>query len=396
MSIIPWGLNSELTDDQFFNRERDISFLSTILDTTKDEIPPSILLTGIRGVGKTALLKKLKRDFESDYLVIYLDLSSSNNYQEDKLSRKAFMQLFYKRIIESCREYGLKTIDKEIESWIKTHNFTLRKILDFEGIPIPVPGFEDDYAKLADFVMNLPGKIYDEYSDEMYGILIFIDEFQLLSDLDNETSSFLWYLRSFIQREKNVSYTFTGSMSIQDKLIGEINGKNGAFGGRMLTYQLEPFDYETTKRYLLEKANHLEFTEDGMEMFYECTKGIPFYINTFLRFLINEGSLDKEMVEREFYNVLPFLAIHLINDWKNLTKQEQKIITCLIDEPLRRIDIAKKLNVTSGGIGASLNNLFNRGLIKYEDSRYDIFDHILKAWLKMEFEKRGVYPYRDF
>ena len=174
MDVIPWGLNADLTDDQFFNRERDIIFLTKLLDSTKDEIPPALLLTGIRGVGKTALLNKIKNDLKKDYLIIYLDLSSSNNYQEDKLSRMAFMQLFYKRIIESCKEYGLKTIDKQIESWFKTHNISLKNIFNIDGVPVPIVGFEEDYTKLADFVMNLPRKIYEKYSDEMDGILIFI------------------------------------------------------------------------------------------------------------------------------------------------------------------------------------------------------------------------------
>ena len=38
MDAIPWGLNADLTDDQFFNRERDIIFLTKLLDSTKDEI----------------------------------------------------------------------------------------------------------------------------------------------------------------------------------------------------------------------------------------------------------------------------------------------------------------------------------------------------------------------
>lgn len=396
MDIIPWGLNAELSDDQFFNREKDIAFLTRILDSTRDGIPPALLLMGIRGIGKTALLKKLKKDLENDYLVVYLDLSASNNYQEDKLSRYAFMQLFYKKIIESCREYGLKTIDKEIESWFKTHDFSLKQIISIDGIPVPIPSVDDNYTKLADFVMNLPRKIYEQYSDEMYGIIIFIDEFQLIKDLGNETNGFLWYLRIFIQNERNVSYTFTGSMGIEDNLIGDINGAKGAFGGRMLTYNLEPFSYETTKRYLEERAGHLEFTEDGIERFYACTRGIPFYINTFVRFLMPGEMLDKERVSEEFANVLPFLAINLINDWKNLTRQEQKIITALLDEPLRRVDISRKLEVSSGGIGASLNNLLNRGLIRYEGSRYAVSDRILSAWLKNEYNRKGVYPYRDF
>lgn len=106
--------------------------------------------------------------------------------------------------------------------------------------------------------------------------------------------------------------------------------------------------------------------------------------------------LDNEKVSLEFANVLPFLAINLINDWKNLSKQEQKIITTLLDEPLRRVDIARNLDVTSGAIGASLNNLLNKGLIMYEESRYAVSDRILSAWLKNEYGRRGVYPYRDF
>ncbi|MBE6512110.1 MAG: hypothetical protein E7Z75_03010 [Methanobrevibacter olleyae] len=79
-----------------------------------------------------------------------------------------------------------------------------------------------------------------------------------------------------------------------------------------------------------------------------------------------------------------------------MSKQEQKIITTLLDGPLRRVDIARTLNVTNGGIGASLNNLLNKGLIVYEESRYAVSDRILSAWLKNEYGRRGVYPYRDF
>ena len=140
----------------------------------------------------------------------------------------------------------------------------------------------------------------------------------------------------------------------------------------------------------------MEFSDDGFERFYKCTRGIPFYINTFVRFLMPGEILDNEKVSLEFANVLPFLAINLINDWKNLSKQEQKIITTLLDEPLRRVDIARNLDVTSGAIGASLNNLLNKGLIMYEESRYAVSDRILSAWLKNEYDRRGVYPYRDF
>lgn len=76
--------------------------------------------------------------------------------------------------------------------------------------------------------------------------LYFFDEFQIIKELDNY-NKFLWYLRSVVQSQSNVAYMFSGSMSINDTLIDDIAGKNGAFGGRMLSVNISPFSYETTK-----------------------------------------------------------------------------------------------------------------------------------------------------
>ena len=66
-------------------------------------------------------------------------------------------------------------------------------------------------------------------------------------------------MRSFIQKQNNVSYIFSGSMSVKDRLIEEIAGSNGAFGGRILTIEIKPFSYETTnvgRNYLILNIFH--------------------------------------------------------------------------------------------------------------------------------------------
>ena len=80
--------------------------------------------------------------------------------------------------------------------------------------------------------------------------------------------------RNIVQSQKNVAYMFTGSMSIKDSLIEDVAGKNGAFGGRMLSIDISPFSFETTKNYLKERADFLEFSEYGYDRFYKCTKGV--------------------------------------------------------------------------------------------------------------------------
>lgn len=60
-----------------------------------------------------------------------------------------------------------------------------------------------------------------------------------------------------------------------------------------------------------ERTDFLEFSEDGYDRFYKSTKGVPFYINTFARLMSKDKILTDEIVKKEFFKALPYLAIHL-------------------------------------------------------------------------------------
>lgn len=208
MMEIAWGTDSNLNDSQFYDRIDDVEFLSNLLDSSQYGSTPTILLTGLRGVGKTALLKKLKNNFQNDYLVMYMDLSSSNAYQDGKLTCEAFMELFYDKLMETCGDANLKVFGKKIEKFFKIHNLSIKDFVNYNGIPVPIPEFENNYKNLANFVMELPQRIYEEFSDKIKGIFIFIDEFPAVKDLGENLNSFLWYIRSYVQSQKNVTYVF--------------------------------------------------------------------------------------------------------------------------------------------------------------------------------------------
>ena len=373
MASLPLGNDNDLDDSQFYNRVNEIRVISDNLELTQKGSTPTILLTGIRGVGKTALMKKLKNDFKDEYLVVYMDMTAMDKFKNDKLDRLCFMKLFCESIIKACDESDIITIDKKM--------------------PIPILKSEEDYTKFTSYVMELPQQLYDDYKEKIKGVLIFIDDFQMLKQLDEDVKGFLWYIRSVIQSQKHIGYIFSTSMSVKDELISDIAGQNGAFGGRILNYEIKVFSYETTRQYLTEKANYLNFTTDGFERFYKCTNGIPYYINSFARLLPPNEELNEEKIISEFRKSLEFLVFKLTNEWYKLNKQEQRIITALVEKPLQRIEIANKLAVTSGAIGASLKTLQNRILIEMHNGKYKIYDPIFKAWLKKEYEEKGVYPY---
>ena len=394
MEDIAWGTDADLTDEQFYNRDEEILWIKNLLETTSKGSPPTIMLIGIRGVGKTVLLKKIKKELKKDYLINYIDLSATSGYQRGKLTETGIMEDLYASWMEECKNKNIFSLFKKI-SKLGTKKLKLKEIADIGGLPFPVPETEDDYRKLSKFVLDLPQKIYKEQSDNLKGAIVFIDEFQALKDLGDGLDAFLWFLRSVVQNQKNVAYVFSGSLTSTDSIIAKIAGREGAFGGRMLTVEIRPFTEETVKNYLKEKLPSLILEDKGFERFYKCTGGIPFYVNTFAKLLQKDVSLNEEDVKNEFQRTLPYLAIHIMNEWSRLTLQEQTILTKLTAKSLKRKDIAGSLHVTTGSLSFPLNRLQDRGLVKSEEGIYAISEPILKAWLKREYKEKGIFPFRS-
>ena len=398
MPNLPWGNSKILSDEEFFNRTQEISNLTKLLQSTSENNAPDILLTGIRGVGKTVLLNKIKQVMDKNYLVVYMDFSTSQTYQKNNMSRKGLYDFYYQKIIEETKLKGLNTSDANIKKFFKTNNFKLKEIavvsaLDI-SIPIPIIGTERDLEKYKDFVFKLPQEIYEQNKDKIDGMIIIIDEFQVVKELDNYLDSFLWNFRGYVTEQRNVAYILSGSMGLQDNLISEIAGHNGAFGGRMLTININPFSKQTTCNYINERIPELKFTSDGFERFYKCTSGVPYYINTFARQLPVNEELDGNKVIEAFDNNISLIGIHLINEWNRLTLKEKDLIIALIDSPLKRVDLARKLNVKSGSLSDKLNKLQNLDLIQFSNGQYEISEKLLKRWLEIEYLQKGIYPYR--
>ena len=358
LSGIPWGNNENLDDSQFFNRSIELNQLKQILTTTREETPPNILLSGLRGMGKTVFIKKIQRELEKDnFLVIYLNFTQAGCFRSNNITVNCLMQYFFKKMLVACNNNIFGNIGEKLKKYFKTNSFHFNEFQEVNGIIIPTFKSEINDDDLMEYVLTFPEKIYEDNKDQIDGIIILIDEFQKIKELKNYKKSFLEVMRSYIQNQRHIAYVFTGSMSLNDTLISEVSGHTGVFGGRMVSFHISPFSKNTTKQYIAEKKPNLKFTDDGFNKFYECVLGIPGYINNFIKILPENVKLTEEVILNEFLESIYVIASNLVNMWYALSNREKDIIVSLLNGSIKRVDIAKALSVKSGSLSYNLTHL---------------------------------------
>ena len=109
---------------------------------------------------------------------------------------------------------------------------------------------------------------------------------------------------------------------------------------------------------------------DTFIRFYQCTSGIPYYINIFARFLPKNCELTEKMLCNSFDDNIEFIVIHLIKQLAKLITRQKDIIFVLMECPLSRIEIARKLNIQSGFLSNYLVKLQNLGMIAKNNSKF--------------------------
>lgn len=381
-------------DKYFFNRKKDIKMINIQISSIYEDLPNQLLITGNRGVGKTFLLKKILHDTDDNTLTAYIDISKIYSTNK-KVTEEEILKEILSVIYESLKER--RNILNNFQDNIK-HFITNIKLHDYEFtdaasiFDIPIPKIKDNYKALSKIVMELPQKIVDT-TNEIDAFIIVFDEFQFIKHVDNP-EAFFWLFRSYIQDQSNVCYIFTGSVSKSADIIEAINGQSGAFAGRMIQIDIEAFSKEETMNYLSQKAGDLQFTNDGFERFYKCTRGIPAYINTFCNVLDSGKIYDDEMIKNTFMMKMDQIVIMWLYIWGNLNGYEKTIIKILVDEEqLTWNELLKKTGYSKSTLTKYIDSLNNKAVLKYSHEKtYTLNDQMLKTWLKHKKETEGQYP----
>jgi len=393
MNYMPIVIPEDI-DKYFYNRNKEFKILNTNLEMLEEGIPNQFLITGYRGIGKTSLLKKLLKNLPDKFLTTYIDLSDVYGRQKGKLSEEEVIKEFLclieesiesnEKIVRTAKERLYDTLN---QLKLKSYNFNNSNLRD-----LPLPIIKDNYNKLSKYVMELPQKVVDSF-DEIKGFIIVIDEFQLLKNLENP-EAFFWLIRSYTQKQYNVSYIFTGSVSNTAEINNMINGQTGAFGGRMFQLNIDEFSKQQTKEYIDKYSNNIKFDDEGFERFYKCTRGIPAYINSFCNILPNNMICTSEIIKEAFIMNIDNIALLWLRVWGTLTDKEKELIIMFVENgSLDWTSLVNNVSYTPVTLSHYLDLLRNKGIIEYSsDGKYYLSDIMLKRWLNLKKQTRGRYP----
>ncbi len=382
-------------DKYFYNRTKDIKKINYYLNILEEDISEQLLITGYRGVGKTFLLQKIMSEINPNFLICYLDISKIYAQNQGELKEEnvllELLNIMNETILE-IKEKNIQKIHETISNLCDSFKLTKYNFKDAESIlEIPLSEMENDYEKLSKLVMEYPQIIVNK-TDNIKGFIIIIDEFQLLKKLNNP-ERFFWLIRYYTQFQDNVSYIFTGSTSRLSDVVEMINGESGAFGGHMVQININPFTKEETQSYFKDKLRDIKFTEDGFERFYQYTRGIPVYINSFYNILDSNIEYDKKLIEETFLEHMDQIVVMWIKIWGTLHKYEKEIIINLIeDKTLTWTKLNEKTNFSKPTLNKYLTSLEDKGIVVYKNNEYYVEDQMLTNWLIYEKENRGFYP----
>lgn len=128
-------------------------------------------------------------------------------------------------------------------------------------------------------------------------------------------------------------------------------------------------------------------------VFYEYTKGIPMYINSFYNALSSHETYDEELIDYIFLNNMDQILVMWIRIWGTLNKYEKRIIcTMLNKENISWSELERKLDMSPATLTKYIKTLQDKGIIIYYGGNYNFEDLMLKTWLTHEKERTGVYP----
>jgi hypothetical protein len=328
----------------------------------------SIMLLGLRGVGKTVLLNEIGRNAEQDGLLV----SRVESPEDESLARLIYPEM--KKVMRSLS--GVETARQIATRGLKAlRNFAAIFKIEIAGVEMgiePEPGLADTGDLQYDLpdLFTLIGKAAQAAGR---GWVLLIDEVQYLSEAD--LSALIVSLHRMSQEGLPVILVGAGLPQIA-RLAGEAK----SYSERLFQYPpVGPLDPASASQ-AIEKPIIEEdalIAEDALRLIVNRTKGYPFFLQEWASVVWNNATepqitlADAEQSYTETLAILDdgFFKVRI----DRLTKSEVQFVKAMAelgDGPYAMADIAHKMKRTQKSLGPARSSIITKGMIYSTDYGY--------------------------
>jgi hypothetical protein len=322
-----------------------------------------VVMTGLRGVGKTVLLDRVRLDAEdSGIQTLRMEAPEDRSLPAMLLPelRQALLRLSRSQKAKDLADRGLRAL----ASFAKAMKFKYEDIevgLDME----PEAGLADNGDLEQDLQMLMETVGHAAKKAETAAVL-FIDELQYVRE--KELAALITTLHRMAQRNLPVLLVGAGLPQIPGQM-----GKAKSYAERLFDFPvIGPLSPDASRQAISRpiRAQKIEITDDALDLIYEHTRGYAYFLQEWGKHTWDAASLSP--IVRGDVEVASKTAIAALDDsffrvrFDRLTPVEKRYLRAMAElgpGPHRSGDVAVVLDRKVTSLGPVRNKLVTKGMI---------------------------------
>ena len=356
------------TGTAFVNREEERALLRKRISAIQHTV-----MIAPRRYGKTSLVLKVADELKLPHKTIDLFAAYNEEYVRDQIIDKV-SKLVIEILprLEKAKE-KVFNIFKTMKPEISLGGFGQKLNLQLYNNPL------QDITSLL-LKLDETAKVFNRK------VVIFIDEFQQISELKNY-HSIEASIRHAVERSQNVSYVFSGS---NRHLLNQMFGDKGRPLYRLCKImelgRITGEKYINRFKELSKKHWKKELPSEVMDIILTLTECHPFYVNAFCQIIWEEVSLpaSEEAIIKLWDNYIKSQRYNISLDVMKLSLNQRKILVALAKQPEREvqsIEFTAKLKISSSSSQQSIDVLLKNDFIMSTTEGYALVDPAVKYYL---------------
>ena len=323
----------------------------------------SILMVGLRGVGKTVLLDRIRNDAESSgFYTVRIEAPEGRSLPALIAPQLRLVLLKLSRVdrAKELAERGLRALAGFAEALkVKYHDIEVG--LDFE----PEPGLADngDLEQDLPVLLEAVGTAADRAG---VAVVMFVDELQYVEE--EQLAILISALHRCAQGKLPITLIGAGLPQLRGRM-----GKAKSYAERLFEFpNVGALDETAAADAIIKPAQeeHVEFDTDAVAEITKQTQGYPYFLQEWGKHAWDRA--DESPITLADVNAASTITIAALDDsffrvrFDRLTPSEKKYLRAMADlgpGPHRSGDIAERLERNVRSVAPTRNNLIKSGMI---------------------------------